>query len=131
MLYELCYELIKGTILIIILHYLFLYLKNLFMEVYEFNPSELSLSNFIKPVNKNNNIITFDNIDTKNISISDDDVNTTSISSIIEKINNNNIDKINDIKNTNNNRNSNNDNSLNIKDELLQFINAEEFDDTV
>lgn len=126
MLYELCYELIKGTILIIILHYLFLYLKNLFMEVYEFNPSELSLNSFIKPVSKNKNLITLDNIDIKNINIANDDnENTTSISSIIEKINNNNnnSDSL-EISNSDNNSN-------NIKDELLQFINDGEFDDAI
>lgn len=131
MLYELCYELIKGTILIIILHYLFLYLKNLFMEVYEFNPSELSLNSFITPVTKNKNIITLDNINTKNINIANDDnENTTSISSIIEQINNNNSNNSLEISNSDNNANNITTNH-NIKDELLQFINDGEFNDVV
>jgi hypothetical protein len=51
MFYELYYELIKSVILLIVLHYLFLYLKNLFIEVYEFNPLEISLDKHIKPMN--------------------------------------------------------------------------------
>lgn len=54
MFYELCYELIKSIILIIVLHHLFLYLKNLFLEVYEFNPQEIALGSIIKPVEIDN-----------------------------------------------------------------------------
>lgn len=51
MIYNICYELIKSSILIIILHYLFLYIKNLFIEVYEFNPLEIPL-NILQPIKK-------------------------------------------------------------------------------
>lgn len=100
MFYKLCYELIKCIVLIIVLHHLFLYLKNLFLEVYEFKPQEIALAEYIMPVA----------IDKDNSATSSNDkcINETS-----------NID--NDVNNSKNNSTSDAD----IKDELLNFINNE------
>jgi hypothetical protein len=114
MFYELCYELIKSVILLIVLHYLFLYLKNLFIEVYEFNPFEISLDKYIKP-NNNENIIS--------VVTPEPPIINNTVSSINYDINDNNIND-NNINDNNINDNDINDND-NIKDELLDFINNE------
>jgi hypothetical protein len=105
MLRELCYELIQGTLLIITLHQCLLYLKNLFVEVYEFNPAELSIERFVTPLNNKKTGINENNSE-----------NTTPINSIIDITNN--INK----NNVNNNKN-------NVKNELLEFVNSDFTDD--
>lgn len=97
MIYELCYELIKSVVLLIVLHYLFLYLKNLFIEVYEFNPLEISLNKYIKPTTTDSNI--------SSVSTEQPIINNTKSS--IDS-----ADNVDDIINDNN-----------IKEELINFIN--------
>ena len=100
MFYELCYELIKSIVLIIVLHYLFLYLKNLFIEVYEFNPPEIALAEYIKPVaiDKDDNVTSSNKKGANETAIIDNKVNNSTYNSTRD---------------------------TDIKDELLNFINNE------
>lgn len=50
MIYKICYELIKSGIVIIALHYLFVYIKNLLMEAYVVNPIEVPMTQYIEPI---------------------------------------------------------------------------------
>lgn len=99
MIYSICYELIKSCIFIIILHYLFLHIKNLFTEVYEFNPIEIPLKDYIIPHKKERNTTI----------IEKEGPTTTDKNTLTEKpleINGNGLEK-----------------NQNIKEELLNFVN--------
>jgi hypothetical protein len=158
MIYEILYELIKYAILIIILHHLFIYIKRLFVEVYEFNPTEISLSEYIKPI-KIKQILVSDNINkikdniTDNLIQDDIDINTqndtqkdtqsdtqsnTQSNTHNDKVMHNitNINKTVIVENmdgekynTDIQNNSSSITNVSIKNELLDFINNEFSDD--
>lgn len=120
MFYVLCYELIKSVLLLIVLHYLFLYLKNLCIEVYEFNPVEVSLNKYIKPLYKDYREEY--NIENKN----NNDVYSPAEKPIVNAENYSNHDGINkDDVNKDDTNNNITDHENNIKDELVDFINNE------
>lgn len=99
MIYSICYELIKSCIFIIILHYLFLHIKNLFTEVYEFDPIEIPLKDYIIPNKKERNTTV----------IEKEEPTTTDKNTLTEKpleINGNGLE-----------------NNQSIKEELLNFVN--------